>query len=196
MTAKRTLRARGGFVLAAVSLAVLLSACGVPSSDGAEPLPEDISVIGPALTSPTPVESPTTLVEVAWVDTQDRLDLVVRPASAQTAQERLSSAIDALVAGPIDTELDAGLSTTISVDAELQAVLRGRRALIDIVDAGSSRPDPVLPVAQVAVTALSVPGVRTVVFVSDGERTPVPIPADEGGVERPLTLRDFQALLS
>jgi len=196
MTGKRTRSLRAGFALGVVSLMALLAACGVPSSDGAEPLPEDISVVGPTSTSPAPVGSATTSVEVAWVDAQDRLQLVPRPVNAQTADERLSAAIGALVVGPIDAELDVGLTTTISSDAELQAELRGRRALIDIVEAGSSRPDPLLPVAQVAVTALSVPGVRSVAFVSDGDRTPVPIPTDPSGVERPLTLRDFGPLLS
>jgi spore germination protein GerM len=185
---------RLGFVVGAVSAVLLVAACGVPSSDGAEALPDDIRVIGPIQTAPTPAESGMT-VTVAWVDTQDRLQLVPRPEIAQSTQEKLSDAMQALIAGPTVTELDAGLSTTISVDAELQAELRGRRARIDIVEAGSSRPDPLLPVAQVAVTALSIPGVLTAVFISDGERTPVPIPSDSS-VERPLTLRDFESLLS
>lgn len=184
------------FVGLVLSLMVVLTSCGVPSSDGAEPLPTDVVVIGPTEASPTPEESAISQVEVAWVDSRDQLVLTPRLAEAVTRQEILDAAITALIGGPNDAELGAGLSTTIPVDAELNAVLRGRKVLVDVVEAGSSRPELLLSVGQVAVTVLAVPRVRSVVFVSDGDRANVPIPLVPDGVERPLTLRDYQPILS
>ena len=176
-----------------VTTVVLVAGCGVPPSDGAEPLDTEFSVVQPSVAPSTQASAATSTVEIAWVNERERLELVMRPVVAETRQGELDAAFDVLVNGPDEAELAMGLSTTLSNDVELEADLRGRRAVVDVIEPGSSS-DLLLSVAQIAVTALAIPHVRTVVFVSNGEATSVPVPQGPN-TERPLKQGDFMSLI-
>jgi spore germination protein GerM len=105
-------------------------------------------------------------------------------------EQKVNSALDALLAGPDDRETRRRLTTSIPPDATAFAVLEGRRAVVE-VDFGPAPVNSTLTAGQVALTTLSVPGVHSVVFTVDGVVTNVTLPSgkDSNG---PVTAKDYK----
>lgn len=178
----------------AVGLLVLATAaCGVPPSDGAQPVESEIAAL---LDRPGPsgVESATSQVDavVAWVR-NDRLVTATRPVPADSRQGVLDGALAALLAGPSPEEGQRGLTTLLPPDLTVDGVVEGRRVALDLSAASALDPARVpLAVGQTALTALGVPGVRRVVFAVDGDRTQVSLPG--GGSTRVVRASDYRAV--
>ena len=176
-------------------LVVLFAAgCGVPSSDGPEDVPSDLAAIGPSpgASSASPAVTATAHVGVTWIHGQ-RLTVIGRRVVASGRSERVNAALAALVGGPTRAERKAGLTTRVPPDAVLLAEISGRRAIVNL-DLGSAPVSQSLAVGQVALTALSVRGVHSVVFTVAGSAVPVPLP---GGKESrgPVTARDYRSVV-
>ena len=175
---------------AAVVALMLATACGVPPSDGARPVQSDIAGLlerdngSPDATAIEDVRTP-----VVWVR-EDRLVPSVRFVPAGLPQEQLDAALAALLAGPKPEEQERGLATLLPPDLRIDAVVEGRRAVVDlgITTAPEAGRLP-LAVGQVALTALGVPEVRSVTFLVDGDPTSVDLPG--GGTARVVRLSDY-----
>lgn len=183
-----------------LALALVLAGCGVPtggtpSTIAAEDVPYGLA--SPSA-SPTPTATPEASTVTAWVHWIGAAEAVVprqREVSGTTRRERLSSLLDQLAAGPTEAEKDEQLSTalpprirltvagfedgTATIDLEVQtqelAGVSGRRA-----------------VAQIVLTATSVPGVQAVLLELSGEPIEAPLPA--GALTAgPLTAQDYAA---
>jgi spore germination protein GerM len=179
-------------VVAVVAIAAsLLSGCGVPSSDGPEPLSSDIDLLTP-LATPSETEASTVKVKVAWVSGK-RLRLVNRSVVAQGRQGRVDSALTALVGGPDSSEQTKGFITLVPPDTLLDPDLAGRRATVDVTLA-TTPANQQLAVGQIAMTVLATPGVESVAFTVDGSRVSVPLP-DGTRSDGPVTRHDYIKLL-
>lgn len=185
-------RSRVLIALTVLLLAVATTACGVPPSDGAQPVESDIAALldrGAGSTAASPGEVD---VVVAWVR-GDQLIRTSRQVSAETRQEQLDSALAALLAGPSTDEQRGGLTTLLPPDLGVDGVVDGARVDLDLTAASALAPGGVpLAVGQAALTALGVPGVRRVVFAVGGEPTPVPLP--DGGSTRVVRAADYRAV--
>ena len=179
---------------AVVVACVLLSACGVRSQDGPEPLPQEVlpSELQPsAVASPGPSTGPstspttTTTVPVYLVE-DGRLVRVDRPARRRAVQDALDALLTAGGAGgsqrsavPPGTVVERlsrrGDLLSIELSAQFGQV-RGR--------------DQVLAVAQVVWTATEFPPVRQVDVLVDGRRIELPVEQGEVSSE-PAERNDY-----
>ena len=175
---------------------VLVAGCGVPASDGPKPVDSDIA----QLLEPAPTPTPTVTTEprqitVTWVR-GDSLARVQRVGSAETRQQFLDVALAMLLDGPRSAEQIKGSTTLLPPDLQLTGEVQKRRAVIELtVDTALEPVGLPLAVGQVAVTALAVPRVRSVVFSVDGVPTPVPLPNGRGDA-RIVRLSDYRGILS
>lgn len=186
-------RARVLTAMAVTLLAAVTTACGVPPSDGAQPVESEIAALldrgGDGSTEASPGEVD---VVVAWVR-GDQLVTTTRQVSAETRQEQLDAALVALLAGPDTDEQRGGLTTLLPPDLGVDGVVEGGRVVLDLTAASALEPGGVpLAVGQAALTGLGVPGVRRVVFAVDGEPTPVPLP--DGGSTRVVRAADYRTV--
>lgn len=152
------------------------------------------------LASPSPTATPTPSAEattdpsrVYWVSAEDAVVPRVREVSGSTRRERLAFLLEQLAAGPSRAERDEQLYSllppevrlsvtgfddgTATIDLQVQdqalSVVAGRRA-----------------VAQIVLTATSVPGVEAVLLELAGEPIEAPLPA--GALTAgPLTAQDY-----
>ena len=185
------------FGLSVSAVAILAAAaCGVPSSDGPQPLASDFDAIGP---QPTVSESNTqsantARVGVAWVHGK-KLRLVDRSVVANSRQSRVDAALNALVGGPDASEQARGFTTSVPPDTVLRPNLVGRRAVVDVTLVSLPPANQPLAFGQVAVTVLNIRGVRSVTFTVDG--SPVPVPLPNGSKSHgPVTKRDYRKVVA
>lgn len=183
---------------AAVALAVVLAGCGVPT--GGEPSAIAPSEIPYGLTEPSPTTAPSAVPEavadtsrVHWISAADTLVPRAREISGSARRERLASLLGQLAAGPSTDEQAEQLSSALPPEVRLRVTaLEDGTATIDVdalgqVPAGSSTRRAV---AQVVLTATSVPGVRAVLLELAGEPIEAPLPSGEL-TARPLTAQDY-----
>lgn len=185
---------------AVVVLALVLAGCGVPtggtpSTIPAEDVPYGLASPSPAPTPTAPSEAKSVTAQVHWTTPDDAVVARPREVSGTTRRERLASVLEQLAAGPTGTERDEQLGTalpreirlvverfadgTATIDIEVQTQelsgVAGRRA-----------------VAQIVLTATSVPGVQAVLLELAGEPIEAPLPA--GALTAgPLTAQDYAA---
>jgi hypothetical protein len=187
---------------AALLLAALLVAgCGVPTSGDPTTIPAADVPYG--LASPTPSDetggqTETMLVEtgVYLVTAEDVLVARGRELPEGTLDERLEELLVQLAAGPSEQELADELSTSLPPEVELDVTeVSDGTAIVDIagpVDAPSGV-ESRLAVAQIVLTATSVPGVRAVRLTREGESVDAPLPDGEL-TSLPLTADDYTSL--
>lgn len=189
---RRTLAA----VASLAAVVVALAGCGVPAADGPQPVESDIAALLQPAPNPTVTQTAELrLITVTWVR-GDSLARVQRPGLADTRQQQLDVALDALLSGPRPAEQIKGATTLLPPDLQLTGELRKRRAVIELtVDTGLEPVGLPLAVGQVAVTALAVPRVRSVVFSVDGVPTPVPLPNSRGDAQV-VRLSDYRSVLA
>ena len=182
----------------AAGLLALVTGCGVPTGGAAETIPASDVPYGLASPAPSPPASAAAdpVVEPGRVFLVDASDVLVprpREVDGATAQELLGALLDELAAGPTAEERDRQLSTALPPEVELSvAGLIDGTATVDItgspaVPAGQASRQAV---AQVVLSATSVPGVQAVVLTLDGERVEAPLPSGELTAE-PLTREDY-----
>ncbi|MGY1743721.1 MULTISPECIES: GerMN domain-containing protein [unclassified Blastococcus] len=188
--------------LAAVALVALLAACGVTTGGSPEEIaPSDVPY---GLLSATPTTA--TPSSVAPVGDQPRVYLVssddVLVASGRevgngTVGDQLQELLDELTVGPTTDELDDELTTALPPGTELSVeAVDGGTVTIDLTGPGEapSGLQSRLAVAQIVLTATSLPDVRAVLLTSDGDPLEAPLPSGELTTE-PLVAGDFTSLV-
>lgn len=192
---------RAGWAAAAAGLAVaVVAGCGVPT--GGEPstipptdVPYGLAAPSPSVTPTAPPEANVDGSRVHWLTTDGTLVPRVREVSGTTRRERLSYLLEQLAAGPTRDERDEQLSTSLPPEVRLSVTgLEGGTATIDL-DSSAQAPAGVSgrrAVAQIVLTATSVPGVDAVLLELAGEPIEAPLPAGEL-TTGPLTAQDYAA---
>jgi hypothetical protein len=191
-------RAASGALVALLTLAtgLVLGGCSVPSGSEARPIDSDIAALLTPMATPTPERTASekrTLV--TWVR-GEKLVQTERLIPAKTRQDRLDAALlELVVNGPRPAEQRRGLETKIPPGLSVDGTVRRARVMLDVPKGSQVEPGGVqLAVGQLATTALSIPGVRTVVFSIDGSPTEVSVP-DARKPQRVLTMRDYRSVL-
>lgn len=202
--ARRTDRslARGLRAPAALLLALALTACGVPR--GGEPTVIPATDVPYGLASPAPSEAPgagtqsmLTATGIYLVTPDDVLVASGRDLAAGGQSEQLQELLGELAAGPSAQERAEELSTALPPEIELAVTgtsdglatvdLTG---LVDAPTGGQSR----LAVAQIVLTATSLPGIDAVRLTREGEPIDAPLPDGEL-TSSALTAADFAVAL-
>ncbi len=189
-----------GSVVLSLLLTLPLTACGVAAGDGPQPIDSDIAeLLQPEETPTAPVTAQQRLLTVTWVR-GDKLVRAVRLGVAETRQERLDVALVALLSGPGPVEQTRGFTTLLPPDVRVVGeVKRGRVVVALELGGGLETGGLPLAVGQVAVTALAVPRVRSVVFTIDGTPTAVPVPSTRGpgrDTARVVRVSDYRTVLA
>ncbi|MGY1594253.1 GerMN domain-containing protein [Geodermatophilus sp. SYSU D00708] len=189
--------------LFAGALVAVLAGCGVPTGGPVETIPE--SEVPQGLSSPSPTATapaePEPMAEASRIHLVARDDTLVprpREVTGPSLRDRLGDLLGELAAGPTADERELELSTALPPDVRLAVteVAEGT-ATIDLtgpVDAPTGLAGR-RAVAQVVLSATTVPGVDAVVLTIDGERVEAPLPSGEL-TAAPLSADDYAALLS
>jgi hypothetical protein len=194
---------RGSVVASALMALAVLAGCGVPTSGepeviAASDLPQALT--GPT-SPPTQTSPPQPMLDSSRVFLVSPGDVLVpRPREVPTGgiQDRLEELLDSLADGPTDDERNQQLSTALPPDVELGvAETSGNTVTIDISvpaeapTGWASR----RAVAQIVLTATSMPEVQSVLLQLAGEPIEAPLPGGEL-VARPLTAEDYAVFLT
>jgi Sporulation and spore germination len=188
-------------VLRAVVLTVLvvvLAACGVPTGGAPSRIaPSDVPF---GLGAPTPSGSPAPTAEpepapfrVFLVDAGDVLVAQPRELDGGTPRDRLAELLRSLEEAPTASERAEQLSTALPPEVELAVGdLTGGTATIDLgLPAGApSGSAGRRAVAQIVLTATTVPGVDSVRLTVGGDPVEAPLPSGEL-TSAPLTAEDY-----
>ncbi len=179
------------------------AACGVPTGGAPEPIPA--SEVPYDLASPLPTTSAAPSSS-AQLD-EPRVHLVTedgavvargRSLAAGALRDRLDELLDDLASGPSPAELTGRLSTALRPDTSLGiADITGTTVTIDLggsADAPTGR-ESKTAVAQIVLTATSLPGVDQVLLTRAGEQVDAPLPSGQL-TSSPLTAEDYTALLT
>jgi hypothetical protein len=184
-------------------LVLLSGGCGVPTGGAPEAIaPSDVpyglmspSPSAPAVTSAPPRED---LPRVYFVDPASVLVSSGRTVSGSTVRERLTDLLGQLANGPTAAELDDALATALPPGVQLSvAGLDDGTVTVDITG-GPDTPDGRegrRAVAQIVLTATSLPDVRAVLLTHDGAPVEAPLPSGELS-SGPLTASDYAALVT
>jgi len=172
-------------------LSMIMAACGIPHDR--EPALMPGGVVAPALAPREPGPSaPITEVPVFLVQTEHLVKVVRRAALGD-----LTGVLGRLLAGPKEEEFAAGIRTAIGPQTELRSArLDGDTAIVDLsaafVEVGGQ--EQILAVAQIVLTATSVPGILQVRFLLEGQAVDVPR-ADGTLTSEALRRGDYEGLL-
>jgi spore germination protein GerM len=126
----------------------------------------------------------------------DKLVSVVREAPATTTEDRLTTVIDALTAGPITPEQASGITTALSPELTLTvAEIQGTHVVLVLSGEtdGRSATENVLAVGQIVLSLTALPTVEQVSFSRDGEPVEALL-ADGALTTAPLTATDYETL--
>lgn len=186
---------------AALTLALVLlgaaTGCGVPTGGPPETIPPaDVPAAlssAPAATTP-PATAPPAVGQPAvyLLDGEDVLVPRSRPVGGDV-RDQVAELLDELAAGPSAAERDEGLTTAVPAQARLDlAQLSEGTATVELSsgsDAATGQESRRV-VAQIVLTATSLPGVDSVLLSQDGAPVEAPLPDGEL-TTRPLTAADY-----
>jgi hypothetical protein len=198
----RRLRRAGAAGAAGAALA-LLASCGVPTGGAPSTVaPSDVPY-GLAAPGSRPSAAPSAppRADPAWaylLGADEALVPRARDTGAGTLEDRLGALLSALAAGPTEEERNDGLSTALPPGVELSvAGIDGGTATIDL--SGPARlPSGVASrraVAQIVLSATSLPGVEAVLLSSGGEPVEAPLPSG-ALTDAPLSPADYAVFLT
>ena len=167
---------------------------------GPQPIDSDIAeLLQPEETPTAPETAQQDLLTVTWVR-GNKLVRAVRPGVAESRQQRLDAALAVLSSGPLPLEQKRGFTTLLPPDLVIDGDVKRGRVVVELeVGAGLEPTGLPLAVGQVAVTALAVPRIRSVVFTLDGTPTPVPVPSTRGtgrDTVRVVRASDYRTVLA
>jgi hypothetical protein len=165
------------------ALSVWLGACGVPVDHSPSALPRDAIPFGllqpsaPSTTASTaPTPAPVT-VKIFLVTTSGRLTVVDRQLPVD--QQSLADVLDALVQGPTDSEVGAGLQSAVPTQTVVLGAVVGAGGLATVNLGGTFGQlvgqAQIEAVAQIVFTATAVPGVSELAFQLQGQPIDVPV---------------------
>ncbi len=186
----------------AVLIATALAGCGVPTGDPPHIIPSSDVPYGLAQAAPTSAAQPSTPAatneaRVFFMNAQDGLVARSRDVGIGSREERLQKLLGALAAGPTEEELGDQLSTALrpDIDLSVQALTSGIVTVdIDGVEGAQIGGEGRDAVAQIVLTATSLPWVDGVLIASDGETVEAPLPSGEL-TAAPLTADDYSDLV-
>ena len=180
-----------------------MSACGVPTGGGTRTI--DAQSVPYGLLKDRQPSSGATGSSAGPGQTRRQIALVTDEAGVRLVRRDIaqgSTAITAglllhqLQAGPTDAERQRGLESAVSAGTDLR-VVGWRRGVLYVDVSGEPNPAPdrlPLAIAQIVLTAGSVPGVRAVLFEHDG--TPVQVPLLDGSLtSAALNSQEYQRLV-
>jgi hypothetical protein len=188
---------------AALAACLALAGCGVPTTG--EPTVIPASEVPYGLASPTPSapssSSPQTMLAEAGiflVTADDVLVLRGRELAERRPEARLEELLDELATGPSAQELAEELTTALPPEVELDVTeVADGTVTIDIAGpveapsgAGTRR-----AVAQIVLTATTLPEVGAVRLTREGEPIDAPLP-DGALTSEPLTADQFEVFLT
>lgn len=185
-----------------VLLLAVLGGCGVTTGGSPEELapsqvPYGLLSSAPTTAAPSSVAPVGGRPRVYFVSPDDVLVPTGRDVSAGSLRSRLADLLGQLTSGPTSDERGHELTTALSPAAELSvAAVEGDTVTIDLTGPGEapSGLQSRLAVAQIVLTATSLPEIRAVLLTSDGEPLEAPLPSGELSAE-PLEAGDFDSLL-
>ena len=201
--ARRTVRRRcapGAALALAVGL-LATGACGVPTGGDPDPIPAadvpaalaSTPAAGNSDTAPPAAGQP----RVHLVDDRDVLVPRSRTVDGAVA-EQLTALLDDLAGGPSAVEREQGLTTAVPAQTRLTLrELTDGTATVELAGGNDTATGQQSrrAVAQVVLTATSLPGVQEVVLVQDGAPVEAPLPSGEL-TTRPLTAADYADYLT
>jgi hypothetical protein len=188
--------------LLALLACLVLAGCGVPTSGDPAVIPASevpYGLASPTTTTPSSTPEQTMLAEtgIYLVGLDDVLVLRGRELQAGPLEEQADDLLDALAAGPSEQERADELSTALPPEVELDATeLSSGTVTVDI--SGTDAPSGTesrRAVAQIVLTATSVPGVRAVRLTLQGKPVEAPLP-DGALTSAPLTADQFAVFLT
>ncbi|WP_138761015.1 GerMN domain-containing protein [Modestobacter altitudinis] len=195
-------RDRAGRAAALLMLAVT-AACGVPTGGDPDPIAASDVPYGLAEATPSTSAAPSASAELdqprVYLLAEDGA-LVPQGRSLTDGQlaDRLDELLDDLAAGPTADELTDRLSTALRPETSLTVQeLSDRTATIDLggtADAPSGQ-ESRRAVAQIVLTATSLPGVDAVLLTRAGQQVDAPLPSGQL-TARPLAADDYSSLLT
>ena len=193
---------RGGTAGTVGAVVVLMAACGVPT--GAAPSTIAPSDVPYGLAAPAPEASAASAVprdEASWaylVGPDEALVPRARDSGTGPTEERLGELLSALAEGPTELERARGLSTALPQGVELTVTgFDGTTATIDL-SGGAPLPSGVASrraVAQIVLTAASLPGLEAVLLTSEGRPVEAPLPSG-ALTDTPLLPADYAVFLT
>jgi len=184
--------------VAALALAFVVTGCGIPTQSapsalGRSKVPFNLLDPHPPTTTTTqPKPSSYVPVKVFYLSTNNQLAAVQRLVATPAP---LVSVLDAMLAGPTQTETSQGLTTAIPSDVGVLSVSTPQSGIV-VVDMNTAfgqitGNNSELAVAQIVATVATEAGLNTgVIFEIDGQRTSVPI-ANGQQVAGPVYLIEF-----
>lgn len=181
---------------ALVALALLLAGCGVPTGGQPSTIPPSDVPYGLAEPSPPSTTSapPEVLPQTSRVFLLGPGDVLVprgRDLEGVGRRARLTELLEELAKGPTAAEQDEQLSTALPPEVQLTvSSMEDGTAVIDMSAAPPSGAAGRRAVAQIVLTATSVPGVDEVLLELAGEPIEAPLPGGEL-TDDPLTAEDF-----
>jgi hypothetical protein len=190
-------------LLAAATLGLVVSGCGIPT--GGDPLLIAASDVpsGLAAPAPGPTAAPTAEpridpARIFLVDAGNALVARPREVDGDSPAERLEALLAALASGPTSAERDEQLSTALPPEVRLGlgGIVDGS-VTIDI-DGPVEAPSGLASrraVAQIVLSATSVPGVDAVRLTLAGEPVEAPLPSGEL-TSAPLRAADYAGLVT
>ncbi len=176
-----------------IAAALVLVGCGVPLQD--EPAPIEPQSIPSRLQSRTPTATPSvamTTVQVNFVR-KNRLVSLEREVSGA---DILPEVIQALKAGPTETEQGDGITSALPPGITLTvAVRQGTSVGLELSGetGGRSATENVLAVGQIVLSVTALQSVDEVTFWRDGAPVEALL-ADGALTTKPLTAADYEAL--
>jgi len=189
-------------VVAAIAAALLLVGCGVPVQQRPAPI-EPAAIPSRLQGSAEPTPGPLTATpgkpadQVSFVR-KDRLVSLVREAPSAPSADRLNTVIQALLAGPTDTEEADGITSALPPELELAVVdVEGSCVVLELSGEtdGRSATENILAVGQIVLSVTALPTIDQVTFSRNGQPVEALL-ADGALTTDPLTAADYAELRS
>lgn len=182
---------------AASCIALLTAGCGLNPTSGMQDI--DPLTLPPRLlatTSPTSaaLTEPASSGSGAYFLRDTDLRLSARTLTAAPGIPALQELLTHLAAGPDAADRQRGLSTALPPTTRLTVTaLDDDLATVDL-SFGQAPPDQTTAIAQIVLTATSLPEVSRLLLTIDGEPLQAPL-ASGAQTDRPLTRSDYLAML-
>jgi len=182
-----------------IVVALVLSSCGVPTSDDARTVPDHqvpFRLLSPTTSSTTTTQPVAAFVtEPVFLASEAKVVEVHRDVIVPAG---LTDVLAALFAGPTTSETSQGITTALPAKLEiLDTTTEGTLVTLDLsANFGQiTGQAETTAVAQIVLTATSQPGVDQVLFSITGRPISVPTPT---GVttSRPVTAADYRPMVT
>jgi len=184
-------------------LVLATSGCGVPTGGSSDPIPAaqvPTELAAPSSSAAATPSAPARLDQPRVLLLTEDGTLTPRGRSVPEGplRDRLGALLDDLAAGPTPAELTDRLSTALRPDTTLSLTdVSGSTATVDL-DGSAEAPtgrESQRAVAQIVLTATSLPGVESVLLTRGDQPVEAPLPTGEL-TSRPLTAADYAPLLT